>query len=77
MLIKLSPKTREEVSSTIEDYGYKGIGEFVEDALRHRILELKKTEFLIKIRGIRGKMRKVGITEKELLEDFDKFLHRK
>jgi hypothetical protein len=76
MVIKLSPKVKKEVSVTTKDYGYRSEKEFIEDALWHRILELKKTEFLTKTKKIREKMKKKDLTEKAILEDFDKFYHR-
>ena len=77
MVIKLSPKIEKEVSTTTKDYGYGSEKEFIEDALRHRILELKKAEFLVRAKKIREKMRKKGFTEKEVLKDFEKFSHKK
>lgn len=76
MDVKLSPKVKKEISATIKDYGYGSEKEFIEDALRHRILELKKTEFLAKVKKIRDKMTKKGLTEKEILKDFEKFSHK-
>lgn len=75
MDITLSPQVKREVSSTIEDYGYRSEREFIEDALRHRILELKKADFLVKIKKIRDKMKEKNLAEKEILEDFSKFSH--
>lgn len=77
MVIELSPKIKREVSATIDDYGYKDMKEFIEDALRRRILELRKAEFLDKIKGIRKKIKKVSLTEEEISKDFDRFFHRK
>lgn len=76
MDVKLSPKVKREVSTTIKDYGYGSEKEFIEDALWHRILELKRAEFLAKVKKIREKIRKKGLSEKEILEDFDKFSHK-
>jgi len=45
----------------------------IEDALRHRILALKKTEFLARTGKIREIMKKKGITEREILRDFEVF----
>jgi len=82
MVIKLSPEVEREVSDTIKDFGYKTEREFIEDALRRRILELKKIEFLSKIKKvkevmkIKEVMKKRGIIEEEILEDFNKFTHK-
>jgi len=77
MEVKLSPKTKKEVSATIKDYGYKSEKEFIEDALRHRILELKKAEFLAKVEKIRRKMKEKGLKEEDILKDFKEFSHKK
>ena len=77
MEVKLLPKTRREVSNTVKEYGYEGEEEFIEDALWHRILDLKKAEFLLKTKAVLGRMKKRGLTEKDVLKDFDKFYHRK
>ena len=77
MELKLSPKIKKEIFPTLKDYGYKNEREFIEDALRRRILELKKAEFLIKSKKIREEMKKRGLTEKEILKDFEKFSHKR
>jgi len=76
MVIKLSPEVEREVSDTIKDFGYKTEREFIEDALRRRILELKKIEFLSNVKKIKEAIEKKGITEEEILEDFNKFTHK-
>lgn len=77
MEIKLSPKIKRDFFETLKEYGYKSEKEFIEDALRLRILELKKIDFLAKVKEIREKMRKKRIGEEEILNDFDKFYHKR
>ena len=77
MEIKLSPKIKKEVFDALKEYGYKSEKDFIEDALRRRILDLKKVDFLAKVKEIRERMRKKRIREEEILKDFDKFYHRK
>ncbi len=77
MEIKLSPKIKKEVFDVLKEYGYKSEKDFIEDALRHRILELKKTDFLAKVKEIRERLRKKRVREEEILKDFDKFYHQK
>lgn len=77
MEVKLSPKIKREIPSTIKDYGYDDEEEFIKDALRHRILELKKIDFLLKTEEIRKKMKERGLTEEDILVDFEKFSHKK
>lgn len=76
MVVILSPKIKKEVFSLLGEYGYKTERDFVEDALRRRILELKKSDFLSRVRKIREKMAKKGLKEKDILEDFYKFYHK-
>lgn len=77
MEIKISPKTKKELQETMRDYGYKTEKDFIEDSIWHRILELKRISFSTLTREIREKMRAKGVTEEEILEDFDKFYHQK
>jgi hypothetical protein len=77
MEIKLSPKIKRDIFDALKEYGYESEKDFIEDALRRRILELKKTDFLSKIQGIRRLMKKRKIREEDILKDFDKFYHKK
>lgn len=77
MEIKLSPRIKKEVSDVLREYGYESEKDFIEDALKRRILELKKADFLSKVREIRRKMARKGLREKDILRDFDKFYHQK
>ena len=40
MNIQLSPQLKREMTA-VKEYGYRSANEFIEDALRHRIFELK------------------------------------
>jgi|FaiFalDrversion2_1042247.scaffolds.fasta_scaffold07118_3 ribosomal protein S8 len=73
MEVKVSSKIKKEIAEILEGYGYKNEKEFIEDALWRRILELKKIDFLVKTEKIRKAMRKKGVTEEEILRDFEKF----
>jgi hypothetical protein len=77
MIIELSEQIKKEVSHTTKSFGYKTEREFVEDALRRRILELKKTGFLSGAKKIKKRIGEVGISEKDILEDFEKFRNSK
>ncbi|OQX00852.1 hypothetical protein BWK69_00630 [Candidatus Parcubacteria bacterium A4] len=77
MELKLSSKIKKETLGVWKDFGYSDLKEFVEDALRHRILELKKGEFLAKVVKIKERMEEKGMSEKEILKDFEKFSHNK
>lgn len=77
MAVKLSTRTKKAMFDILGRYGYRSEREFIEDALRHRILELKKTEFLRGARKIREILTKKGLREENILKDFDKFYHRR
>jgi ribosomal protein S8 len=75
MEVKISSKMKREILDFLKDFGYKSEKEFIEDAILHRILELKKLDFLIRTEKIKKAMRKKGITEEEILRDFERFRH--
>ncbi|PIY91083.1 MAG: hypothetical protein COY72_00045 [Candidatus Nealsonbacteria bacterium CG_4_10_14_0_8_um_filter_35_10] len=77
MEIKLSPKIKREVFETLRKYGYESKKDFIEDAVARRILELKKADFLLKVKEIRERMKKRKMTEEEILRDFDRFYHQR
>jgi len=64
---------KKEILDFLKDFGYKSEKEFIKDAILHRILELKKFDFLMRTEKIKKAMRKKGITEKEILRDFERF----
>ena len=55
------------------DYGYKDELEFIKDAVRARILDLKKIEFGKLVNKVKNKMIEQKITEKDILKDFNEF----
>lgn len=73
METKVSPKIKKEISVILKEYGYASEKEFIEDAVWHRILELKKADFLAKTKKIQEKLRKKGLQEEDILKDFEKF----
>lgn len=73
MEIKLSPKIKKEIPVSIREYGYKSKRDFIEDALRHRILELRKFELLSRVKEIQKAMKKKKIKEEDILKDFELF----
>lgn len=77
MELKLSPKIKGEILDILRKYGYESEKDFVEDALKRRILELRRADFLLKVKEIRERMKKKKITEEEILRDFDRFYHQR
>jgi hypothetical protein len=77
MELKLSPKIKGEIFDVLRKYGYGSEKDFIEDAVARRILELRKADFLLKVKEIRERMKKKKITEDEILRDFDRFYHQR
>jgi repressor of nif and glnA expression len=77
MVAKISPEIEKEISKIWKELGYKSGKEFIEDALRYWILELKKTKFLAKTAKIQEAMKEKGIKEKDILKEFKIFSHSK
>jgi SOS response regulatory protein OraA/RecX len=77
MELKLSPKIKDEIVDILKKYGYESEKDFIEDAVARRILELKKADFLLKVKEIRERMKKKKITEEEILRDFNRFYHQR
>lgn len=75
MEVRISEKLKREMPD-IKGYGYGSVKEFIEDAIRRRILELEKTEFLSFGRKMRKGFEEKGLKEKDILEDFEKFSHK-
>lgn len=57
----------------MRSYGYRSAEQFVKDVIRRYLLKLRKKEFLEKAGKIRTKLKREGCSEKEILEDFEKF----
>jgi len=77
MELKLSPKIKGEMFDILRKYGYESEKDFVEDAVARRILELRRADFLLKVKKIKEGMKKKKITEDEILRDFDRFYHQR
>ena len=75
MTYKVKKSLDKTITEITEEYGYKSKEAFMEDALEHRILDLKKSRFLSKVGSITDKLKKKGLAEAEILRDFDKFYH--
>lgn len=74
MTIQLSPTSKRELAR-VEKYGYTSPSVFVEDAIRHRVFELQKEDYAAKVKKIRRTMKQRGLSEKQVLEDFEEARH--
>ncbi len=76
MEIKLSPKLKKEMPD-IKKYGYSSWQNFIEDAVRHWIISLNKKRFAEKSGKIQKALQKLNLKEEDILDEFEKFIHRK
>lgn len=58
------------VESIVTQFGFKNKEEFFQEAIRDKVLELQKKIFLEGTNQISKNLKKKGITEKEMLEEF-------
>ncbi len=66
-------KTMEKEVRGVRVFGYRSQKDFVEDAIRRRLLTLRQRLFSQKVSTVRSAMRRRGIGEEEVLRDFDTF----
>ncbi len=71
MVVTVSKTLEKEISSAVKEYGYTSEKSFVEDALKHRLLLLKKNKFLAGARTVREALDEKRISEKDILKDFE------
>lgn len=72
MTVTLSPQIRKAITPWIKEYGYGSTKDFIEDAIQHRLLELKKSEFSEHTKVVQKAMSKQKITMAGILDDFEK-----
>ena len=74
MSTKLLQKIEKDIS--LKEYGYKSADDFLVDAIRRRMLELKRLDFLASVGEAKKAMKKSRVSERDILDDFEKFYHR-
>ena len=72
--IKISSDFLPSVKSIVEEFGFDSEEEFFQEAIRDKILELQKQIFFKGSSQVAEKLKKKGVTETELLQEFS---HRK
>lgn len=72
MTVRLSTQLQKAISPWIKEYGYDTAQDFVEDAIQHRLLELKKGQFLEHTKTVKKALHKQKLTEADILKDFAK-----
>ncbi len=73
--IKISSDILPQVKSIVEEFGFSSEEEFFQEAIRDKILELQKQIFLKGSNQVAEKMKKKGVTETEILHEFNKRKH--
>ncbi len=75
MDLKLSTTLEKEVEGAVREFDYKDEMQFIEDALRRRLLSLKRSSFLSSVEGIRESMERQAVSEQDILTEFETFRH--
>ena len=73
--IKISEELQPKINQIISDFGFSSQEEFIQGAIKDKILELQKKAFVQGSDKIAKKLNEKGITEKEILEDFNTKKH--
>ncbi|MFH1275664.1 MAG: ribbon-helix-helix domain-containing protein [Candidatus Woesearchaeota archaeon] len=74
--IKISEEILPQVDSIVKEFGFETKEEFIQEAIRDKILEIRKKVFFEGTDKISENLRKQGISEKEILDDFNRFKHK-
>jgi len=66
----LTSQTKKEVQEIIREFGFSSEKEFVSQAVKEKLMELKKLRFFLISEKIRKGLEKKGIKPEELLKKF-------
>ena len=70
--VQLSEDLQPQITEVVNRLGFKNQEEFIEEAVRDKILEIKKKQFFAGSDLITQGLSKKKITEKQILEDFER-----
>ena len=73
--IVLSDSLAKEIHSVARELGYTEEKQFVEDTLKEKLLECRRQLFVKGTAGIKRKIVLRGLTEDEIIADFERFRH--
>jgi len=73
--ILLSDSLSKEINKVAREFGYTEEKQFIEDMLKEKILECKREIFMKGVADIRRKLAVKGLTEDEIIADFERFRH--
>lgn len=66
----ISSKIKKEVAQIAKEFGFSSEKEFISEAVKEKILELKKMRFFVISEKIRKGLLKKGIEPEKLLREF-------
>ena len=75
LTIILSDSLAKEIHKVAREFGYMEERQFIEDILKERVLEYKRELFMKGVADIQRKLAVKGITEDEIIADFERFRH--
>ena len=61
--------TSKRIEETIKEFGYSSKKEFIDEAIREKIMELSKFQFFLISEKIRKGLEKKGIKAKDILKE--------
>ena len=73
--ILLSDSLVKEINKIAREFGYTEEKQFIEDMLKEKIMECKRQMFMKGVANIRRKLAVKGLTEDEIIADFERFRH--
>ena len=73
--IILSDSLAKEIHRVAREFGYEEEKQFIEDILKEKVLEYKRQMFTKGVADIQRKLAAKGVTEDEIIADFERFRH--
>jgi len=73
--ITLSDSLAKEIHRVARKCGYAEEKQFIEDILKEKVLEYKRDMFMKGVADIQPKLAAKGVTEDEIIADFERFRH--
>jgi len=63
------PKIEKESQDIIKEFGYLGKEDFIKEAIREKLMELRKLQFFLISEKIRRGLEKKGLEPKDILKE--------
>ena len=73
--IILSDSLAKEIDKVAREFGYTEEKQFIEDMLKEKVLEYKRQMFMKGVADIQRELAAKGMTEDEIIADFERFRH--